>query len=94
MLLLILTLPILSQNTKVTDSVSISVKALKSMYKESLKHDNLKVAYEIQYSTLQDLANSNLKYFAEIQAIVIKRDALHIELNNAIESLRKKKSNW
>lgn len=64
------------------------------MYKESVKYQNIKVAYKLQYNTLQELAASNLEYFSEVQAEEIKRIALQKELNKAIVALRKKKSNW
>ena len=64
------------------------------MYKESVKYENLKTAYSLQYNTLQELADSNLQYFAEMQAAEIKREALQVDLNNALVALRKKKNNW
>ena len=64
------------------------------MLKESRKHDSLKVAYNLQYTTLQAYAQSNLEYFAEVQESEIKLQALQIKLNESVKALRKKKNNW
>ncbi len=90
---MMMSLKILSQNTK-TDSITISVKALKSMAKESRKCDSLRVAYNFQFSKLQELAVINLDYFDKVEASEIKRKSLQIKLDESVKALRQKKSNW
>ncbi|MFC0605905.1 hypothetical protein [Winogradskyella pulchriflava] len=91
--LMMTSLTLTSQNTK-TDSVTISKKALKSMVKESRKCDSLRVAYNAQYTTLQDLIKSNLDYFKKIQTEELKRANLQQQLDDSVKALRKKKNNW
>ena len=87
------TFPSLSQNTK-GDSLIISVNALKSMAKESRKCDSLRVAYNFQFATLQELVQSNLDYFQRVKSEQLKREELQLKLDESIKALRKKKNNW
>ena len=89
-----MSLTLTSQNTKATDSITISKKALKSMAKESRKCDSLRVAYDLQLTTLNDLVESNLDYFKRIQASELQRQQLQLQLDESVKALRKKKNNW
>jgi hypothetical protein len=89
-----MSLTLSSQNTKATDSITISKKALKSMAKESRKCDSLRVAYDLQLKSLNDLIISNLEYFKRMQTSEQQREKLQIQLDDSVKALRKKKSNW
>lgn len=89
-----MSLTLTSQNTKPTDSITISKKALKSMAKESRKCDSLRVAYNLQLTTLNDLVESNLNYFKRIQTAELQRQNLQLQLDKSVKALRKKKNNW
>ena len=89
-----MSLTLTSQNTKATDSITISKKALKSMAKESRKCDSLRVAYDLQLTTLNDLVESNLDYFKRIQASELQRQQLQLQLDESVKALRKNKNNW
>lgn len=89
-----MSLTLTSQNTKATDSITISKKALKSMAKESRKCDSLRVAYDLQLKSLNDLVESNLDYFKRMQFFEIERQQLQLQIDESVKALRKKKNNW
>lgn len=91
---MMMSLTLTSQNTKATDSITISKKALKSMAKESRKCDSLRVAYDLQFKSLNDLINSNLDYFKRMRTSEMQREKLQIQLDDSVKALRKKKNNW
>lgn len=91
---MMMSLTLTSQNTKATDSITISKKALKSMAKESRKCDSLRVAYDLQLKSLNDLVESNLDYFKRMQFFEIERQQLQLQIDESVKALRKKKNNW
>lgn len=64
------------------------------MAKESRKCDSLRVAYNLQYSTLQELVIANLDYFKQVREEEAKRIEIQKQLDESIKALRNKKNNW
>lgn len=64
------------------------------MAKESRKCDSLRVAYNLQYTTLQDLVIANLDYFKQVKKEEAKRIEIQKQLDKSIKALRKKRNNW
>lgn len=64
------------------------------MAKESRKCDSLRVAYNLQYTTLQDLVIANLDYFKQVKTEEAKRIEIQKQLDESIKALRKKRNNW
>ncbi|WP_179022076.1 hypothetical protein [Winogradskyella forsetii] len=64
------------------------------MAKESRKCDSLRVAYGLQFNTLQAYAADNLEYLSKVTESNLQRELLQSKLDESVKALRKKKSNW
>lgn len=89
---LTMSFPSFSQDTtkiKVKKSTLIKIK------KDLDKCDSLRVAYDNQVNTLNDLVQLNLEYYNMIEANVKIQQNLQLQLDQSVKALRKKKrGNW
>lgn len=77
-----------------TTTKEVKVSTLKKIKRDLDKCDSLRVAYNLQLNSFNDLINSNLEYFKKLQEEELKRKQLQEQLDDSVKALRRKKNNW